>query len=382
MYHAPPVAPVGGYQHLAADAAVPDPDRTRRVVGLLLLVAGCLLGLVLNLAVFVFPATLEPKFDLYMTRLARSALLAYLPVAFYLAIPWLIDRYDPEPWWALAGVFAWGALFATGVSAVINSINGALFGSFFSAAVSAPVFEEATKGLAILGLVIFLRTEFDGAVDGIIYGIFAGIGFAATENIIYYMRFEQELTQIFVLRGVLTPWLHPLFTAMIGLGFGVAREYGGRFAGVLFPLVGYGAGVFLHAWWNGLPALFPAAFILNLIVGVMMALSLVILVAVLVYRKGQTIKKFLHDEVLVGTISQEEFRLITAYGGRIRARLSWRGKKGVAFVAAGARLALSKWHTARAMRDAKHTLSMDFIVPLRQELTRLRNEMLSQPRRK
>ena len=44
------------------------------------------------------------------------------------------------------------------------------------------------------------------------------------------------------------------------------------------------------------------------------------------------VKKFLTDEVLVGTISQEEFDLITSYGGRLKARLSWRGKAGAAFV--------------------------------------------------
>ncbi len=364
----------------AAPPAVPDPDRGRRGVGLTLLIVGCVIGIVLNLLIFVLPAVADPQFDVYMAKLARSALLAYLPVALYLSIPWLIDRYDPEPWWALAGVFAWGALFATGVSAIINTVNGALFGEFFSMAVSAPVFEEATKGMAILGLVVFLRREFDGAVDGIIYGIFAGIGFAATENVIYYMRFEKELDQIFVLRGVLTPWLHPLFTAMTGLGFGIAREHGARWAKVLFPVGGYLLGVFLHAWWNGIPQLFPAAFILNLLVGSMMALTLLIMVAVLVYRKGQTIKKFLQDEVLLGNISQEEFRLITSYGGRIRARMSWRGKPGADFVAAGARLALSKWHTARAMKGSKATLSMDFIVPLRQELGRLRNEMMNRRR--
>lgn len=364
----------------AAPPGVPDPDKSRRGVGLGLLLIGCLVGVVLNLLVFVLPALADPQFEAYMAKLGRSAVLAYLPVAIYLSVPWLVDRYDPEPWWALAGVFAWGALFATGVSALVNTIAGALFGEFFGMAVSAPVVEEATKGMAMLGLVVFLRREFDGAVDGIIYGVFAGIGFAATENIIYYMRFEQELNQIFVLRGVLTPWLHPLFTAMTGLGFGIAREHGAGWAKVLFPAGGYGLGVFLHAWWNGIPQLFPAAFVLNLLVGSMMALTLIIIVVVLVHRKGQTIKKFLQDEVLVGTISQEEFRLITSYGGRIRARMSWRGRAGSAFVAAGARLALSKWHTARAMKGSKATISMDFIVPLRQELHRLRNEMLNRRR--
>ena len=122
------------------------------------------------------------------------------------------------------------------------------------------MFEEATKGLAILGMIIFLRKEFDGVVDGIIYGTFAGIGFAATENVIYYMRYHQTLdagglNNIFVMRGMLTPWLHPLFTSMIGIGFGLAREKAGNSTAlkILYPVGGYFVGVFMHAWWNGMP---------------------------------------------------------------------------------------------------------------------------------
>ena len=55
------------------------------------------------------------------------------------------------------------------------------------------MFEELSKGLAIFGMVVFLRREFDGVLDGIIYGVFVGIGFAATENVIYYLKNYQSL---------------------------------------------------------------------------------------------------------------------------------------------------------------------------------------------
>jgi protease PrsW len=360
---------------------LPDPDAQRRKIGLVLTIVGCLIGALLYILVFIIPAVRSPNFGDYIALMAKAAIVAYFPVFLYLLVPYIVDRYDPEPWWALAGVFLWGATFATGVSAVINTVNGALFGEFFGSAVSAPIVEEATKGMAILGMVIFLRREFDGVVDGIIYGTFVAIGFAATENIIYYTRFGKNMGEIFILRGVLTPWLHPLFTAMTGIGFGLGREHGSEWGKYVFPIGGYMIGVFLHAWWNGLPQLFPGAFLLNLVVGILMALSFFVLVCLLVYRKGRTIKEFLKDEVLVGTMTQEEFELITSYGGRLKARLSWRGKAGADFVAAGARLALSKWHTARAMKGQKQTVSMDFIVPLRQELARLRQEMAVNARR-
>jgi protease PrsW len=380
--YAPPQLALAGPPGFAGGVALPDPDKGRRALGLTLLLVGCFIGLVLNVLVF------SGEFMAAGSVVFKTALIAYLPVGLYLLVPYIVDRYDPEPWWALAGVFLWGAIFATGVSALINSVvgmvaasaGGPAFGMFIGSAISAPIVEEATKGLAILGMVIFLRREFDGVVDGIIYGTFVAIGFAATENIIYYTRHSNMLTEIFVLRGVLTPWLHPLFTSMIGIGFGMAREHGATWAKVVFPFGGYCLGVFLHAWWNGIPQLFPAAFILNLLVGILMALAFFVIVVVLVYRKGKTIKKYLEIEVLMGTISQEEFHLITSYGGRLKARLSWRGKAGADFVHAGARLALSKWHHDRAQRGNKGTISADFIVPLRSELNRLRGEMMAKAR--
>jgi RsiW-degrading membrane proteinase PrsW (M82 family) len=382
----------------------PSRHDARFVVGLALTVLGCLVGLLLLLKVFVFDVPSAQRHAI-LESMSRASVLAYLPVALYLFVPYVVDRYDPEPWWALLGVFVWGALFAAGFSAVFNTYGGQLVGELtadretgelYSLAISAPVFEELFKGLAVFGMVVFLRREFDGVVDGIIYATFVAIGFAATENIIYYARADLAetvgrrsgaLSQIFVLRGVLTPWLHPLFTSMTGLGFGLARENNEAWKNVVYPAFGYVVAVVLHSWWNGLPTI--TARIagptggqlmqgLNLLIGIVMALTFFVIVLLLVRRKGQTIKKYLYDELLIGTISPEEFQLIGSWGGRLKARLSWRGKAGEDFVAAGARLALSKYHTARAMQGQKRTISADFIVPLRQELVYHRQRMMAQ----
>ena len=99
--------------------------------------------------------------------------------------------------------------------------NGIAVGEVIGACVSAPLVEEFWKGLAVFGIFFFLRREFDGVVDGIIYGTFAALGFAATENVMYYSRaqltetlshHEGALATTFVLRGVLfsvgAPALH------------------------------------------------------------------------------------------------------------------------------------------------------------------------------
>jgi hypothetical protein len=101
------------------------------------------------------------------------------------------------------------------------------------------------------------------------------------------------------------------------------------------------------------------------------------IVVALVIRKGRTIRTYLKDEVLLGNLSQEEVDLITSPVGRLKCTFSWRGSTGREFIGAGARLALSKWHTARAMKGRKMTISADFIVPMRQELKRLRGELMA-----
>jgi RsiW-degrading membrane proteinase PrsW (M82 family) len=310
-----------------------------------------------------------------------SVVLAFVPVVLYLTIPYVIDRYDPEPWWALAGVFFWGALFATGFSGIVNTVVGQTLGEFAAVTISAPLIEEFTKGLAVLGMVVFLRREFDGVVDGIIYGTFAALGFAAVENVGYYFRYRAEIEQVFIVRGVLSPWLHPLFTSMTGLGFGIGREHGATWAKIVFPMGGYMVAVFLHALWNGSSFLAQGSagfFFAKVGLGILLALVFIGIIIALVVRKGRTIRKYLEDEVLIGTISQEELNLVCSPFGRIQARLR-HGNAGLEFVSTAARLSLSKWHTARAMKGQKHTISADFIGPYRREISKLR-QVMYQPR--
>src|SRR5262249_48149461 len=137
-------------------------------------------------------------------------------------------------------------------------------GTFMGACVSAPLAEEFFKGLGVFGFFFFLRKEFDGVVDAIIYATFCALGFAAVENILYYSRAalaggDRLLVRTFVLRGVLTPWLHPLFTSMTGIGFGIARETTKGWARFLAPIGGYMFAVFLHATWNFVATVLPPA---------------------------------------------------------------------------------------------------------------------------
>jgi RsiW-degrading membrane proteinase PrsW (M82 family) len=375
--------------------SLPDLDERRRNLGVALFLAGTSIGTVLlALSLLVPPLSTNNPIDQYATMFV-GALLAFPAGLVYLTVPRLLDRYDPEPWYALVGCLAWGGLAACGFSVTINSlvsglataVGGARAGLVVAAVVSAPLTEEFWKGLGVLGVFWFLRREFDGVVDGIMYATFTALGFATVENVVYYAEAAQQgggtLAGTFFLRGILAPWGHPLYTSMFGIGVGIARETVRPAMRVLAPLCGYFGAVALHAAWNG-SAVFAgftggAFFLFTLPLWLLFVAGFLVLVVALVVRRGRIIRRFLEDEVYVGTLSADELELVGSAFGLSRARARY-GQAGVDFVRAAARLGLSKWHSVRAMKSSKHTVSTAFVVPLRQRLAELRQQIQARAR--
>ena len=194
--------------------------------------------------------------------LVIGVLLAALPVGPVIAAFLWLDRYEPEPLRLLGFAFGWGALVATAAALVLQALDQFFLGTpeTWAAAIVAPITEEAAKGLFVLLLLWSRRHVIDGVLDGIVYAGLVGVGFAFTENILYlgaaYMGDEGgpgglgSAIGVFVIRGVFSPFAHPMFTIFIGIGVGYAVSRGGS-ARVTGPLLGYAAAVAAHALWNG-----------------------------------------------------------------------------------------------------------------------------------
>src|SRR5688572_6517078 len=122
-----------------------DPESTRRTIGIVLYVLGMLVGGFLLVAMLFFPALLSQNADVEVTALLLGALFALPMLLVYLWVPWIVDRYDPEPMWALGMALAWGGIAACGFSALINTsvhvfgnaVGGNEFGDLMSACISA-----------------------------------------------------------------------------------------------------------------------------------------------------------------------------------------------------------------------------------------------------
>ncbi|QIK77128.1 PrsW family intramembrane metalloprotease [Nocardioides piscis] len=193
---------------------------------------------------------------------ALAALLAALPVGPLVGCFMWLDRYEPEPRSLLVGGLLWGAFVATAAALVFQGI-GVAGGATDEQTLAflAPVTEEATKGAFLILLLWWRRHELDGILDGIVYAGMVGIGFAFTENILYLGAAYNgtdglgpggttALTGTFILRCLVSPFAHPLFTAFIGIGVGVAVASRSGAVRLLAPLVGYVLAVITHSMWN------------------------------------------------------------------------------------------------------------------------------------
>ncbi|HET6266566.1 MAG TPA: PrsW family glutamic-type intramembrane protease [Acidobacteriota bacterium] len=323
-----------------------------------------------------------------------GAIMAFIPAPLYLFIYLWMDRYDPEPFWALAGAFAWGGLFAVIISYVVNTLFGGfatiLFGngsgSTLAGIFSAPFIEEFTKGSGVVIIWLLLREEFDGVLDGIVYAGVIALGFATVENVLYYGRAyvkgdTADLILTGFLRGVLSPFVHALFTSMTGIGCGLARESNKRANQFLFPILGFCAAMMLHSAWNFSASLMGAAFFAVYIV-VWFPLFLVF-VGVIIWmanRERKIIKRTLQLEVSNGIVTQDEVDIASSLGKRMQ--WIWSSTKDFKrlqarrhFLRALTKLAFCYWHLETANSANLTTISLPLIPKFRAEIAELRAQV-------
>jgi len=270
--------------------------------------------------------------------------LALLPVPVVLAAFRWVDRYEPEPRALLAFAFFWGATVAALVSAALNTATTMVIagtstpedGMAATAVLVAPWVEEGAKACAVLAVFLFRRREFDGVVDGIVIAGLTGLGFAFTENVLYFGRaflagseelglsgglFAAGLT--FLLRGVLSPFAHPLFTVLTGIGFGLAVRTSNGLVRWLAPVAGFLAAVLLHALWNYSAVGGLAAFLTGYAVIMVPAFALVIAVALWSRRReGATVAARLPAYAQAGWLAREDVAMLASLSGR-RQAVTW-----------------------------------------------------------
>jgi protease PrsW len=270
--------------------------------------------------------------------LVTGAVLALIPVAPVVGVYLWLDRYEAEPTSLLLFAFGWGAAVATFGALVINTasseaIRDAGGDPTTSAVLVAPFVEEGFKGLAVLLVLLLRRREFDGIVDGLVYAGMAGIGFAFVENVLYLGRTLADVggagtAFVFVLRCVVSPFAHPLFTSATGVGLGIAARSRRLSVKVLAPVIGYLVAVTLHGAWNLSASTGLSGFVsVYAVVQLPIFVAFMSLALVARRREGRLISRHLAVYASTGWLAGGEVAMLASLEAR-RAARRWAGHSG------------------------------------------------------
>ncbi|HEY0691685.1 MAG TPA: PrsW family glutamic-type intramembrane protease [Kribbella sp.] len=263
-------------------------------------------------------------------------IFAFVPVVPIIALYLWLDRYEPEPAKYLLFALCWGAFIATLAAIFINTEAANLMGETRSGGARAAVFvappvEELAKGSVILLLALVRRKEFDGIIDGLVYAGMVGVGFAFTENILYYGRIFDQLSQeagsnaglrgtivLFVIRGGISPFAHPLFTSFTAIGIGIAVRHRNTIVRFGAPVLGYLGAVLAHGLWNGGASWAGGGGFIGVYLFLMVPvfIGMVVFALVMRSREGQMIASRLYDYVRFGWMTPQEVPLIATLRGR------------------------------------------------------------------
>jgi len=211
----------------------------------------------------------------YFSELPSAFMLSWLLVILYaLPVFWLVNRLDlfeREPRLVLLAALLWGGVIATSLAgyangawlSIMSKVAPLDFTAQWGAAVVAPGVEETLKLMGIITLFLIVPDEFDGAMDGFVYGAMIGLGFTVVEDVSYFINaavaFGTASDQIgpvidmFIIRVIAGGlYTHVLFTGVAGIGFAYFAKH--RHAPAIrrwIVLVGcVGAGVVAHVVWN------------------------------------------------------------------------------------------------------------------------------------
>ncbi|HEX5428420.1 MAG TPA: PrsW family intramembrane metalloprotease [Pedococcus sp.] len=272
-----------------------------------------------------------------------AVLLAALPLGIVIPTFLWLDRFEAEPARYLVVAFLWGALFAALIAGIFNTGANIAFQSAIgnpdeamlaTAIFSAPLVEEASKGLLVLLVWWFRRREFDGVTDGMVYAGIVAAGFAFTENIQYLgLAYQhgggQALTGTFIARCLFTPFAHPMFTVMTGIGIGIAASTRSRVLKVLAPVGGYLLAAMLHALWNlGAVTGGQGMLATYLVVEVPIFVGFLVLVVWVRRREGRLIGRYLSPYADAGWLAPSEVTMLSTMSGRRAARVWARAHGG------------------------------------------------------
>ncbi|MBO0708619.1 MAG: PrsW family intramembrane metalloprotease [Candidatus Dormibacteraeota bacterium] len=355
--------------------AEPPGVRRRDVVrGGILIGAGFVLWVLVAESAFLFTGDAPA-----LVLLSAGACLP--TTAFALWAVHRIDRHEKEPWRVVLVAAIWGAIVATTLALIGEVIWDLVVGSSIppgsaanvSTGISAGFMEEIAKGVAVLLLYLVMRDEFDGLVDGIIYGAVVGLGFNFMESTIYMVSGFQQAAQMGGpgVAGAGVQWFvrqvvdlftgHATYTALTGAGIGLARHYPRLWQKLPVIAAGWLSAIAGHLIFDAWVAVIPVQTILLALLrevagGAPWTAIVLLLLGMGLIAEGNAIDLHLRTEAASGrgAILPQEVGVLRHPMARLRERMRafvHRGPRGWIAVTrlrnAQLDLALEQWHRER-----------------------------------
>lgn len=184
--------------------------------------------------------------------------LAFLPPIIYTVWIRNTEKYHRERWLSIFVCFLWGATIAVIVAIILEyilnlslaySIEDSNVLALSTVVIIAPIVEEFTKPLALRLKTV--KKELDELEDGLIYGAVAGLGFSATENLLYGRSFLEVSILYFIvlisIRSFGACLLHASATAWTGYGYG---KHIMKHTSILRVLPYFFLAILVHALYN------------------------------------------------------------------------------------------------------------------------------------
>ncbi len=265
--------------------------------------------------------------------IAVSLVAAACSALAYVGLLVSFDRHEREPWPFMLFAFGWGAAPAVLLSLFAEQYVGASLHFFVNqaelqlvfTAVVAPLIEEFAKAVPVVVIFWWYRHEFDGLLDGLLYGSLAGFGFAMTENVFYFTTyFHQDAGlgwQVVFLRSLVFGLNHALYSSCLGLGLAVARFAKRRAVRLLAPTLGLALGVALHMFHN-YSVMTDDSWAPALISNWSGVAAWLLLVGFALHQEARCMRQELREEVQAGLITHRDWRTVTRNRKRVTTKLA------------------------------------------------------------
>jgi RsiW-degrading membrane proteinase PrsW (M82 family) len=164
-----------------------------------------------------------------------AAVMAAIPAVLWLGFFYLMDRHEPEPKQLVAGVCVLGALIAgpladfvqvqavPPVALAVPGLSAFSLDRIVHAVLVIGLSQEMCK-YAVVRYTIYMSREFDEPMDGIVYMMACGTGFAVWVN---YHRLSGQNHEVYLSIGaaqaVVTTLAHASFAGLLGYVMGRAK---------------------------------------------------------------------------------------------------------------------------------------------------------------